>query len=441
MAQKDIAGAVGGSAITRAYRRYALAVLVLGYTSSHIDRNIVGILVEPIKNDLGVSDTAMGFLSGIAFAVFYATLGLPIAIWADRNNRRNIIALSVAIWSGMTALCGLASNFLQLALARIGVGIGEAGSSPPSHSMIADLYSAEERSGAMAIYSLGVYFGIMIGFFIGGWVAEWWGWRAAFLIVGLPGLLIALLVRYTLIEPPRGHADGVTAAPVEPLDVGKFIAQISSGFAQLWNNATNRHVVLGITLVSFIGYGAIAWGPAFLIRNHGMTPGQVGTFLGPIVGVAGGLGAFLGGRLADMLAKRDRRWNAWIIVAAKLIAIPFIVAFYLVEETKLALLIYLPVSFLNAFYLGPSFAMIQSLTPLKMRALASAIMLFVLNFIGLGFGPQLVGILSDALRDTWGNESLRYALLFTTPIHLWGAWHYFLAGRALGRAPTANASA
>src|SRR5690554_4921864 len=188
------------SRITPAYRRYALFILVLTYTSSHVDRNIVGILIQPLKADLLLSDTQLGFLSGIAFALFYATLGIPIAIWADRSNRRNIIAWAIAIWSLMTAVCGLAQNFWQLAAARIGVGIGEAGSSPPSHSMLSDLYPKEKRSSAMALYALGVYFGIMIGFLVGGFVADAWGWRAAFFIVGIPGLLIAQIGRASCRE-------------------------------------------------------------------------------------------------------------------------------------------------------------------------------------------------------------------------------------------------
>ncbi|PKQ03710.1 MAG: MFS transporter, partial [Alphaproteobacteria bacterium HGW-Alphaproteobacteria-12] len=194
MAEAAMAKGAVPARLSSGYRRYALMVLVLGYTSSHVDRNIMGILMEPIKADLHLSDTQLGFLSGIAFAIFYATLGIPIALVADRGNRRNIIAWAIAIWSGMTAVCGLAGNFWQLALARIGVGVGEAGSSPPSHSMIADMYAPNERASAMAVYSLGVYFGVMVGFLVGGWVAVWYGWRAAFFVVGLPGLLLALLV-------------------------------------------------------------------------------------------------------------------------------------------------------------------------------------------------------------------------------------------------------
>lgn len=411
--------------ITPRYRRYALFLLVLAYTSSHVDRNIVGILIEPLKADLLLSDTQLGFLSGIAFALFYATLGIPLAVWADRSNRRNIIAWSIGIWSIMTAVCGLAQNFWQLAAARVGVGIGEAGSSPPSHSMLSDLYPKEQRSSAMSIYALGVYFGIMLGFMIGGFVAEWWGWRAAFFVVGLPGLAIALLVRFTLIEPPRGFADG-GAKPAALVKVN-----VKAGFAALWRVRTTRHVVIGVTLTALVGYGSIVWGPAFLIRSHGLTPGQVGLFLGPVMGIVGGLGAYIGGILADRLAARKQAWNAWIVGLAKVLAIPFIVSFYLIDSTFWALVVYMPAAFLGAFYLGPSFAMIQSLTPLRSRALASAIMLFVLNLVGLGFGPQLIGIASDVMRQWFDNDSLRYALLGAAFVNFWAAYHYYLAGKTI----------
>lgn len=417
--------------ITPAYRRYALFLLVVAYTSSHVDRNIVGILIEPLKADLLLSDTQLGFLSGIAFALFYATLGIPLAVWADRSNRRNIIAWSIGIWSVMTAMCGLAQNFWQLAAARVGVGIGEAGSSPPSHSMLSDLYPKEQRSSVMSIYALGVYFGIMIGFMVGGFVAEWWGWRAAFFVVGLPGLAISLLVRFTLIEPPRGHADG----GAKPAALAKV--NVKAGFAMLWRVRTTRHVVIGVTLTALVGYGSIIWGPAFLIRSHGLTPSQVGMFLGPVMGIIGGLGAYIGGILADKLAARRQAWNAWIVGLAKVLAIPFIVSFYLIDSTFWALVVYMPAAFLGAFYLGPSFAMIQSLTPLRSRALASAIMLFVLNLVGLGFGPQLIGIASDVMRVWFDNDSLRYALLGAAFINIWAATHYYLAGKTI-ESDTAN---
>ncbi|MGB5092113.1 MAG: MFS transporter [Parvibaculum sp.] len=405
------------------YRHYALFLLVLAYTSSHVDRNIVGIVLQPIKAELGASDTAMGFLGGFAFALFYATLGMPIAMWADRGKRRDIVALSIAIWSAMTALCGMAQNFMQLAIARVGVGIGEAGSSPPSHSMIADLYPRKQRSTAMAIYSLGVYFGVMIGFVVGGYVAQDYGWRATFFVVGLPGLLIALLVRFTLREPMRGASDGV-------VHDAEARASVKEVFRHLWSTKSARHVVIGVTLVSFVGYGGLVWGPSYLFRTHGLTPKEAGLFLGPVAGLVGGCGALLGGFLSDYLGKRDMRWNAWVITVSKILAVPFFITFYTASDISTLFIAYAGSTVLGAFYLGPSFAMIQSLTPLHMRASASAVMLFVLNIVGLGFGPQAVGLFSDWLTPSYGVDGLRYALFGTAFLGLWAAFHYYLAGRS-----------
>ena len=282
--------------------------------------------------------------------------------------------------------------------------------------MISDLYPKEERSSAMALYALGVYFGIMIGFLVGGFVADAWGWRAAFFIVGIPGLLIALLVRFTMIEPPRGFADGVAPPPK-----GKI--NIRAGMAVLWRVRTTRHVVIGVTLTALVGYGTIVWNPAFLMRSHGLSPTQVGVLLGPLLGVVGGLGAWIGGILADRLAAKNQSWNAWIVGLAKILAIPFIIAFYTIDNTYLALAAYIPAVFLGAFYLGPSFAMIQSLTPLRSRALASAVMLLVLNLFGLGFGPQLIGLTSDLIGGLYGMESLRYALIAAALVNIWACWH------------------
>lgn len=406
--------------ISASYRRYALFVLVLVYTSSHVDRQIMGILIEPIKNEFMVTDTMMGFLSGIAFALFYATLGLPIAILADKGNRRNIIAIVITLWSVMTALCGVAQSFTQLVLFRIGVGVGEAGSSPPSHSIIADLYPPQERSTALGIYALGVYIGVLIGFLVGGFVAQYVGWRYAFLIVGIPGLLIALLVRYTLKEPPRGFSEQRSA----PLESGG----IRKGFKHLLSSPATLHLTLGCTLTSFVGYGGVIWVTSYFVRSHGLTLSQSGTILALMVGVLGGAGALIGGRLADKMAKKDVRWNAWIVAWAKILVLPFIFIFYLADDLTWVVLAYAPVSFLGAFYLGPTFAMVQSLAPLHLRAMMAAILLFILNLIGLGAGPQSVGIISDLLNPTYGVHSVRYALLIVSMITIWAACHYFAGG-------------
>lgn len=419
--------------ISKSYRRYALGVLLLGYISSYVDRQIMGVVLPAIKAEFLLADWQLGFLSGIAFAIFYATLGMPIAFLADRSSRRNIIAAAIAIWSLMTAACAFVTGFGTLALARIGVGVGEAGSSPPSHSMIADLYPAEERNGALAIYALGVYLGTMIAFAVGAFVVGQYGWRAAFLLVGLPGLAIAALVRFTLIEPPRGHSDGVAPQADKEIDWSEISGQIIAGFKHIWSDRASFHTIMGVTLISFVGYGGAVWGFSFFIRSFQMSYEETGVFLALVVGIFGATGAILGGKLADHMGAKDARWAPWIVAVAKLVAAPIILAFFLVEK-ELALWLYVPMTVLGAFYLGPSFAMIQSRAPLAMRTTISSIMLFILNIIGLGFGPQLVGILSDLLEPTYGIESLRYALLLTSFISLWGAYHYYLAGKALGDA-------
>ena len=226
--------------------------------------NLGGVsLVATLKEgDDTIVSLPFGFLSGVAFAIFYATLGVPMAMWADRGNRRNLIALALATWSGMTAVCGMATNFWQLALARIGVGIGEAGSSPPSHSMIADMYPPAERAGAMGTFSLGINLGLMTGFLVGGWISQWYGWRAAFYVVGLPGLLLALVVRLTLREPPRGSAEGLRSSSHEAPSLGAIVRFMAS-------TPTLRHLATGATLASFVGYGVVLWLPAFLMRSTG----------------------------------------------------------------------------------------------------------------------------------------------------------------------------
>jgi MFS family permease len=407
------------------YRWYALGVLVVVYASSHVDRQIMGILLEPIKTELGASDTQMGFLIGLTFALFYATLGMPIAMLADRSNRRNIIAAATTIWSVMTVACAYVGSFGQLALTRIGVGVGEAGSSPPSHSIIADMFTPEQRATAMGIFALGVNIGLLIAYLGGGWMSDNWGWRTTFIVVGLPGLLIALLVRFTLVEPPRG------AAERERLETRKAAPGFWVVAGTMWRTRATRHVVFGSALAGFVWYGMVLWLPAFFVRSHGLSQTETGFTLAIMAGLVGGLGTFTAGRLADLLASRDPRWLTWIVAAGKGGLVPFLVLFFLMEDLLPALLVYLVPAFFGGFYLAPTFAMIQSLVPVEMRSVAAAICLFILNIIGMGLGPQGVGILSDYLAADYGAESLRYSLLVFGCVNIWSAWHYFLAGRTL----------
>ncbi len=408
------------------YRWYAVGVLTAVYASSQVDRQIMAILLEPIKIELGASDTQMGFLVGLTFALFYATLGMPIAMFADRSNRRNIITAAISIWSAMTVLCGYAASFLQLSLARIGVGIGEAGSTPPSHSIIADLFPPMERGTAMGIFALGVNLGLLIAYLAGGWLSENWGWRMTFVAVGLPGLVIAALLFLTVSEPQRG------AAEVKPADTAAAPSfRAVAGY--MWQVRSIRHLTIGAALAGFIGYGFVLWMPSFLVRSHGLSPTEVGLTLALLTGVVGGLGTFTAGKLADVLARRDERWRAWLVAAGKAGYVPFLAGVFLVDELWLALLLYLVPAFFGGFYLAPTAALIQSLVSLRMRALASAIVLFVLNIIGMGFGPQLVGIMSDWFAPEYGRESLRMALLVLSFLNLWCGYHYFTAARTLRR--------
>ena len=405
-----------------AARRYVLGVLVVVYTFNFIDRQILAILLPAIKAEFGVNDTILGFLAGSAFALFYATLGVPIALLADRWNRRNLIALALAIWSGMTALSGIATNIVQLTLARIGVGVGEAGCSPPAHSIISDLYGPEERSTAMGIFTLGISGGIMIAYLAGGWVADNIGWREAFLIVGLPGLILALLVRFTIREPVRGQSDGMLDSSARPgiLAVLRFLLDRKSFL----------HLAMGSGLASFIGYAVISFFPTFLFRTHGMNVSEIGVWLGIILGVAGGLGFAGGGYVADRLGRRGQRYALWGVAGATMFAWIFHFPVFLAGNPYWSLVFFVVPAIFANFYLATTFAQIQGLVGLRMRAVASALLLFILNSVGLGLGPLLAGVLSDILEGPFGADAMRYSLLsIAVIIGPWSAFHYLAAGR------------
>ncbi len=410
---------------SNAYRSYVLGLLVVVYVFNFVDRQILYILLESIKQDLQVSDTALGFLSGTAFAVFYTFAGIPLARWADAGTRRNIIALAIFVWSGMTALTGLTRTFPQLLLARIGVGIGEAGCSPPAHSLISDYFPPERRATALSIYALGIPIGSAIGYLAGGWLDEWFDWRTAFLVVGLPGVALALVVRLTLREPPRGHADPDGTDVDSRQTTGEVLGFILSLRSFV-------HMSIGAALHSLYGYGAGAFIPAFLRRVHEIPSGEVGTWLFAVGLTTGVAGTFLGGYLSDWIGKRDPRWYVWVPALATVVYIPFAFLFYLWPDGRQAFAFFVPAALLGSMYLGPSFALAQGLVKPRMRALASAILLFILNLIGLGLGPQLVGFLSDLLAPRYGVDSVRYALLYVVVIGAaWSTLHYALAARTL----------
>ena len=412
-----------GKIFSSAARQYALGTLLVVYTFNFIDRQILSILLEAIKLDLQLSDTQLGMLTGFAFALFYATLGIPIARWADRSNRVKIISLALAIWSGMTALSGLAQNYWQLLAARIGVGVGEAGCSPPAHSLIADYFPSDRRATALGVYSLGIPLGILFGFVAGGWINEFFGWRTAFFVVGVPGLVLAVIVRMTVREPERGMAEGIVADQNQP--------SIGDTLGLLWSKRSFKHLAFGGSLTAFVGYGMVTWIPSFLQRSHGMETGEIGTYLGLILGIPGGIGIVLGGYLADRLGANKKAWYLWIVSVALVIAVQPTILVFISNDPYWALFYFVIPAMLGNFYQATTFSQTQGLVSLKMRAVAAAILLFILNIIGLGLGPQVVGVVSDLLSDRFAEDSLRYSLLICSFANLWAAFHYYKAGTFL----------
>jgi predicted MFS family arabinose efflux permease len=403
---------------------YALGMLTVVYSFNFIDRQLLAILQESIKLDLGLSDSQLGLLTGFAFAVFYVTAGIPIARWADHANRRNIVAGSLFIWSFMTALSGLVQNYWQLVLARIGVGIGEAGGSPPSHSMISDIFPPNRRATALGFYSTGVSFGILFGFLFGGWLNEYFGWRTAFMVVGIPGVFLSALLMLTLREPTRGMAEQRT--------VSSEAVPLKTVIKTLWDSKAFRHLSLAASLNAFSGYSTASWTASFMIRSHEMSTGELGTWLAIIIGLCGAIGVFFGGMAADRLSPRDQRWYMWLPAIVGFIAVPFMFAVYLVDNAYLALTMMLIPGLLHQVYLGNTLATTHNLVGLKMRATASAILFFIINMIGLGMGPFLVGLISDMLSATHGADSLRLAMLYLLPaVMLWSACHFYFASRHL----------
>jgi predicted MFS family arabinose efflux permease len=408
--------------LSLAARRYALVVLAIVYMFNFVDRQILAILLPQIRDEFGTSDAYLGFLSGTAFALFYVTLGIPIAQYADRCNRRNLIAAAVALWSAMTAVSGLAANIWQLTAARIGVGIGEAGCSPPAHSMIADYFPPEKRSTAMGFYTLGISAGIMIAYLAGGWVAQNIGWRAAFLVVGIPGLLLALIVRFTMKEPQRGESEDRSASG-RRASVGEVIRFLKSRRSFI-------HMAIGAGLTSFVGYSVISFLPSFMVRSFDMEIATLGVWLGLILGISGGAGFFFGGYYADHLGQSSHRRAFNFISLTILVSAGLMALMFLAETSNRALWLFILPAATSNVYLAPVLSQAQSLVALRMRATTSALVLLIINVIGLALGPPLTGLLSDALEPRFGVESMRYSLLVVSSLVLpWAVWHFYRAGK------------
>jgi MFS family permease len=409
--------------------RYSVGLLIVIYTFAFIDRQIVNVLLEPIGNEFHLTDTQRGLFGGAAFGIFYAVLGLPIAKLADRFSRKTIIAVALAFWSAATALQAAAVGFWTLLLARVLVGVGEAGCSPPAHSMISDMNSPERRARALAIYAFGIPIGGSLGTLTGGWVSELVGWREALFVVGIPGLVLAFIAYLTLPEPTRAYWEGA----VTP-DGPRSRESIFSAVRFLLRLPSFLHLAFAGALHAFYGYGAGSFNAPFFERSHEMPRSEYASYAAAIGLTAGVLGTYLGGWLSDRYGAKDVRSYPAVPGIGSVLTVPVVFAVYLAPSPELALLISLASSVASGLYLGPTFAMTQAIVPPRMRAQAAAILLLILNLIGMGLGPLFVGWLSDQLKPSFGIESVRWALLGTISVGAaWSALHYWFASKTLGR--------
>jgi predicted MFS family arabinose efflux permease len=433
VARSADAGRLDGSALTggteapatisRPYRAYVLFCMTLVYVVNYLDRQILGILNGQIKAEFHISNWQIGLLNGPVFALMYATLGIPIAVLADKTNRRNVIVGSLALFSLMTFMSSFAARLWQLMLTRFGTGIGEAGTSPSVNSILADLYPPKQRASALAFYSAGLNVGLLFAFFGGGWIGEHYGWRVAFQAAGIPGFVLALLLLLTVREPQRGHSENLADAAPAP--------SVWSVTGFLWRQRSFRWLSVGTGLSSFGGYAAIAFNTQFFQASHHLSLHVIGLILAVLGGVFGAVGTYVSGVFADLFAKRDVRWNMYILIWATFIGLPFTPIFYLSPNLTIALAAAIVPSMIGASFIGPAYAMSQALVPLRMRARSAAILLFILNIIGLALAAPIVGRISDLLEPSFGADSLRYALLTGVGTSLMGAYCYWRAARTL----------
>ena len=404
--------------------RTTLTLLMLAYTLSMCDRMILSILFPDIKAEFGLTDTQLGFLGGISFALFYATMGLPIAKLSDQYSRKRIIIASLIIFSIMTALGGMATGFISLLVFRIGVGIGEAGVNPASHSIIADYFPPQRRAFAMAILMLGGSFGMMFGFVGGGFIAEAYNWRIALVSVGVPGLLLAVVMARSLREPGRGTYEIETPPPPPP---------IRTTAATMWANPAMRHLIAGGIAVGLMGYGFTQWLPTFFMRTHDLSQSQTGMLMAGLFGISGAIGALAAGKWFDRLSTRGFQHGMRMLAIVPFFTGPFFIMGLLADDLTTAILLFIIPGFAGNYAIGPTIAMVQTLSPVHMRAVSSAIKMLCLNLIGMGLGPLLVGLLSDLLTPQHGEDALSVALAFFTLVGLWGTVHFWLCGRALAK--------
>lgn len=406
-----------------------LWTLLVVYILNFLDRQIVAILAEPMKLEFGLSDTQLGLLAGPAFAVFYAVLGVPIARYADKasTNRVWLISVSLAVWSAMTAVCGVAQNFLQLALARVGVGVGEAGCTPAAHSLIADSVPPEKRSSAIAFYGLGIPIGGLLGLVIGGIVNDLYGWRAAFMIVGAPGILLAFVLP-KLISDPRRFGDSTNPAGTP---TAKPALSVSEAAREIFASKAYLYIFIAASFTAFLSYGKGLWTISFFIRSHGFSTTEAGIAMAVALGLSGIIGTWLGGKMADVFGKRDKRHLLTMPAIGMMIAAPLLFVSYWSTDWRIAVAMLIIPTILNSAYYGPAYGCVQGLVRREARAVAASLVVFGQNLIGLGLGPLAFGMLSDALQPMAGTESVRWVLYGAAWLGLIPAFFFWRASLRL----------
>ncbi len=410
------------------YVYYVLVLLTICYVANTVDRSqVLSASLQAIKREFNATDAQLGMLSGLPFALFYSFLGIPIAAWADRSSRRNVLAWACTLWSAATGTCGAAVNFGMLFGARVFTAVGEAGGTPPSHSLISDYFPKRTRATAFSVYALAVPIGTAVGAAIGGWGTLHLGWRRTFYLVGFPGIALALLVRATVIEPPRGYADFGGHAPARAK-----APRLAEVCAYMFRRPSFVHLSLASGLHSVVWYAAGAFNNLFFQRSHAMTAAQAGYWIS-LFSLIGGVGTFTGGSLADWLSKgrNDRRWYLWVPSIGTLLCVPLQFFAYLWPGTSIVLPAFGAMTFMASVFFGPSFAMTQAISPLRMRSVATSLLLLVQTVIGQGIGPWLTGYVSDALHASMGAASLRYSLVIVGLVNVWAALHYFIGARSL----------
>ena len=409
--------------LSQGYRRYVLSLLAVVYGLTYVDRCLIVLLLQPIKDDLHLSDTQLGFVTGIAFGLFYATLGVPIARWADRGNRVSIASLAIGLW-GLTVMATLlVRNFALLVVVRIAAAVGESGSMPPTYSLLGDYFpAAGERTRAMALYMLGPSVAALLSFAVGGQLNDYYGWRYTFFLMGSPALLLAVVVKLSAFEP-RTEAVANSAPAVTP--------PLSAVLGSLWRRDSTLHLSIAIILLWTMGLGLQPWYAAFMMRSHGMATGELGLWLGIIFGLSGIVGILLGGYVVARWFHGNEQGQFQLTALTTAALVPIYMLFLLVPQKHQALVALIPIGMVFNFLIGPTFAILQRLVPSEMRATTMAVVMLLANLIGMGLGPQLVGLLSDLLVSRFGNDSLRYSMLIMSVIAFWAAYHFLRVGRTV----------